>query len=118
MQEKVVEDIKQLVDQNGGSIYRQDNWGIKTLAYPINKKTKALYMLLGVKLPSSAVPPMQQPLRVNDNILRYLLMRENSSKKKAAALSQAVAEVEKENGETKIKPIKKGKSKSAKSKKK
>ena len=60
------------VSENGGSIVAENAWGLKSLAYPIQKKTTGLYWVLEY----SAAPDFNEKLKVqllrDENVLRHL----------------------------------------------
>jgi len=71
----LVEQFKGVIEQNGGSISKVENWGVKPLAYRIKKNRKAHYALLNINAPSAAVTEMERQMRINEDVLRYLTIR-------------------------------------------
>ncbi|MBI4059340.1 30S ribosomal protein S6 [Candidatus Microgenomates bacterium] len=55
-------------------------WGVKELAYPIKKQTSAAYYSLALSLPSDKIQIIDQTMRVNDNVLRHLLLKKEGKK--------------------------------------
>lgn len=68
-----------MIKAKGGKIHRQEDWGRKSLAYPINKLHKAHYVLLNVELNISELKDLTDALRYNDFILRYLVIKEKGA---------------------------------------
>ena len=64
-----------LVAANGGTVDRVDEWGKRRLAYAINYKTEGYYVLMYVTAPSEFPREMERNLQINDNVLRYLVIR-------------------------------------------
>ena len=73
--DSLVEKFKQILVDNGGSVGRVENWGLRTATYRIKKNRKAHYILMNVDAPSAAVSEMERQMRINDDVLRYLTIR-------------------------------------------
>jgi small subunit ribosomal protein S6 len=61
-----------LVKDNGGSIVAENAWGLKSLAYPIQKKTTGLYWVLEYTAPSDFNEKLKIQLLRDESILRHL----------------------------------------------
>ncbi|MBI3954745.1 30S ribosomal protein S6 [Candidatus Collierbacteria bacterium] len=69
---------KDLVDKvkgRGFKVTEVDKWGVKKLAYEIKKQDKAHYIRLIIE--GDEVKELEQDLRINDKLLRYLLIKED-----------------------------------------
>jgi len=64
-----------MIKAAGGQIHRQEDWGRKSLAYPIRNLHKAHYTLLNVEFDSKILPELNDSLRYNDFVLRYLIIK-------------------------------------------
>ena len=62
-----------LVTDNGGSIVAENPWGLKSLAYPINKKTTGLYWVLEYKAPSDFNEKLKIQLLRDEQVLRHMI---------------------------------------------
>ena len=60
------------VKENGGSIVHENPWGLKSLAYPIDKKTTGLYWVLEYNAPSSFNEQLKIQLLRDENVLRHM----------------------------------------------
>lgn len=60
------------VADNGGEVVNEKAWGLKSLAYPIDKKTTGLYWVLEYKAPSDFNEKLKIQLLRDDNVLRHL----------------------------------------------
>lgn len=69
---KLVEDY---VKKSKGELVKTESWGVKTLAYPIQKKTSADYEHFVLSLEPDKQPRLDQALRLDEGILRYLFVR-------------------------------------------
>jgi small subunit ribosomal protein S6 len=68
--------IKDLIQQNQGEIYNEENWGRRNLAYPINKFNSGYYFLINYKTENYKLPAiLEYNLRINEDIIRFLNMK-------------------------------------------
>ena len=61
-----------LIKSLGGEIVHENPWGLKSLAYPIQKKTTGLYWVMEYKAPSSLNEQLKIQLLRDDNVLRHM----------------------------------------------
>ena len=61
-----------LVTETGGSVVAENPWGLKSLAYPIQKKTTGLYWVMEYKAPSDFNEKLKIQLLRDDNVMRHL----------------------------------------------
>ncbi len=73
--EALVEQFKGILEANGGSVGRVENWGLKSLAYRMNKNRKAHYTLMDIDGPAAAVQEMERQMRISEDVLRYMTIR-------------------------------------------
>ncbi len=64
-----------LVAANSGKVLHSNPWGLKSLAYPIQKKTTGLYWVLEYQAPSSFNEQLKIQLLRDEQMLRYLLTK-------------------------------------------
>jgi len=64
-----------IVEKNAGTIDRVDEWGKRRLAYAINYKTEGYYVLMYIQAPSELPRELERNFQINDNVLRYLVIR-------------------------------------------
>lgn len=71
----VIEQIRGVVSAAGGSIDKEERWGVRKLAYRIEKRAEGYYVLLTLACPAGTVKEVERRLRVNDAVLKYLTVR-------------------------------------------
>ena len=64
-----------IVEKNAGTIDRIDEWGKRRLAYAINYKTEGYYVLMYIQAPSELPRELERNFQINENVLRYLVIR-------------------------------------------
>jgi small subunit ribosomal protein S6 len=60
------------VKENGGEVLHEKPWGLKSLAFPINKKTTGLYWVLEYQAPSDFNEKLKIQLLRDDNVMRHM----------------------------------------------
>jgi small subunit ribosomal protein S6 len=75
----MIEKYKELITTGGGVVHRNEDWGRKHLAYPINKIYKAHYLMMNIECDKETLDKLNYNFRFNDAILRNLII----SKKEA-----------------------------------
>ncbi len=69
-----VERVGAIVASHGGTMTHEDHWGVRKLAYEIEKQTKGDYMLLRFASQGAAVAEIDRYLRLDDQVLRHLVV--------------------------------------------
>ena len=71
----VVDKCKALIERFGGTITNVDDWGKKRLAYEIQKMKEGFYYFIQFEAESSAPAEIESRIRIMDNVLRYLVVK-------------------------------------------
>ena len=61
-----------LLKDNGAEIIQEDNWGLKKLAYPIQKKTTGYYHLTEFKAPGEFINKLEVEFKRDERVMRFL----------------------------------------------
>ncbi|HLT35953.1 MAG TPA: 30S ribosomal protein S6 [Enhygromyxa sp.] len=64
--------LQRIYDRNGGRMQKIDNWGLRTLAYPIQGLKKGIYLYVRFLGGSDMVKELERNLRIWDEVVRYL----------------------------------------------
>lgn len=75
---ELTENLAQIIKDNGGKVHKIEHWGLRTLAYRIRKNRKAHYVLIETDTPAPALHEMERQMRLNEDILRHLTVREDA----------------------------------------
>ena len=65
----------EIVEQNEGKVTKTETWGLKNLAYKIDRNRKAHFVLLNIEAPGSVIEELERQSRINEDIIRYLTVR-------------------------------------------
>ncbi len=71
----MIERYTSLVTEAEGQVHRLEDWGRRHLAYPIDKITKAHYVLMNLECPESVITELEEIFRYNDAVIRNLIVR-------------------------------------------
>ena len=77
-----IERFKKVVEGQQGTVGHVDEWGLRDLAYRIDKQGKGFYTLLQYSSSARAVEELERNLRLTDGILRYLTVRADEESQK------------------------------------
>jgi small subunit ribosomal protein S6 len=72
---EAVEKFKKLITDNGGSIVHEENWGLKKLAYPIQKKSTGFYYLIELEAEGEFIQKLEIEYRRDERIIRFLTFK-------------------------------------------
>jgi len=73
--EALAEQFKSILEDNGGSVGKVENWGLRTAAYRIQKNRKCHYIHMNVDAPAPAIAEMERQMRINEDVLRFMTIR-------------------------------------------
>jgi len=73
--ERVLKLVTDFVKKHKGEVHKQDSWGAKHLAYPIQKHEIAIYEFFLISIDPAAEPELDRALRLDESVLRYLFVR-------------------------------------------
>lgn len=75
---KYTEFVESLTKTFKGKVIDSKDWGVKDLAYKIKKSLTGLYLFFELELDPKSVKQINDKLRVDDDLLRYLLIRQEN----------------------------------------
>ncbi|MFN4171420.1 MAG: 30S ribosomal protein S6 [Pseudorhodobacter sp.] len=73
--EGLIEHFSTVLGDNGGKVVEHEYWGVKTMAYKINKNRKGHYAFLKTDAPAAAVQEMERLMRLHDDVMRVLTIK-------------------------------------------
>src|SRR5215469_1096349 len=71
----LADQFTQLIADHGGEVKKRENWGLRNLAYRMNKNRKGHYVLFNIDAPAPAIAELERTMRINEDVLRYLTVR-------------------------------------------
>ena len=79
----------QLIAEQGGEVKKREYWGLRNLAYRMNKNRKGHYMLFNIDAPAAAIAELERTMRINEDVLRYLTLRVDQLEEGPSAVMQS-----------------------------
>lgn len=91
---EIIDRTNAIITNDGGSIICLDRWGMKRLAYEINKEVQGYYVYLNYAAPAKSVDEIERIFRIDDRALRYLTIKlgDNMNAEAIEAEKQRIAE--------------------------
>jgi small subunit ribosomal protein S6 len=69
---EVIAKFSKLLTDNGAEIVQEDNWGLRKLAYPIQKKSTGYYHLTEFRAPGELINKLEVEFRRDERVMRFL----------------------------------------------
>ncbi|MFU8797731.1 MAG: 30S ribosomal protein S6 [Gammaproteobacteria bacterium] len=88
----MVERYTALVKKGSGVVHRSEDWGRRPLAYPINKHTKAHYILMNIECDQAVLAELTTAFKFNEAILRNLVLSSKGAVTEPSCLLKAKEE--------------------------
>ena len=95
--QEVADKFQGVITENGGQIVNMENWGLKKLAYPIQKKTTGFYFLVEFEAEGQLIEKLETNYRRDERIIRFLTFKQDKfaveySQKRRAKLANKTQE--------------------------
>ncbi|MET4632442.1 MULTISPECIES: 30S ribosomal protein S6 [Kaistia] len=86
--EALTEQFKGLIEANGGTVSKIEQWGLKSVAFRIRKNRKAHYTLINIDAPAAAMAELERQQRMNEDVLRILTLKVEAHEEGQSAMLQ------------------------------
>ncbi len=74
----VIEQVKEYITRAGGSVTDVDEWGIRKLAYEIQKMHEGYYYFIHFEADGTCPGEVERRVRIMENVIRYLCVRQDA----------------------------------------
>ena len=74
--EATIETVKGIIAA-GGEVGNVDVWGMRKLAYPIQKKSEGYYVVIEFKAEATLPAELDRRLKISDNVMRHLIINKD-----------------------------------------
>ena len=71
-----VETVKEIIAADG-TVGEVDEWGLRKLAYPINKKNEGYYVVIPFKADADLPKELDRRLRISENVIRHIIVSQD-----------------------------------------
>ena len=93
---ETVDKFKGILTAEGAEIVNEENWGLKKLAYPIEKKSTGFYQLIEFKADPTVIEKLEVNYRRDERVIRYLTTKLDKYAIEYAAKRRSVKSTKKE----------------------
>ena len=90
--ETLTKQFTDLVAAQGGTVSKNEYWGLRSLTFRIKKNRKGHYTLLNIDAPSAAVKELERTMSINEDIIRFLTVRVDALEEGPSAVMQRSSE--------------------------
>jgi len=73
--DQLAADATGIIEANEGKVTKTETWGLKNLAYKIDRNRKAHFVMLNLEGPGAMVAELERQNRINEDIIRYITVR-------------------------------------------
>ncbi len=80
----LLEQLTGIITSSGGTLDKTDKWGVRKLAYRVDRHTEGSYILLCFSCGSQTVRELERRLRVSDLVLKFITVRMDERMKRVA----------------------------------
>lgn len=88
----MLERYKGMIETGGGVIHREEDWGRRQLAYPINKIHKAHYLMLNIECGQESLDELMTLFKFNDAIIRHMVLSREEAVTEPSHMAKSVEE--------------------------
>ena len=71
----IISEFKKIIENEKGKILAEEYWGLKNLAYEINKNKKAHYNMLIIETLPDKIEEFERKLRLHEDIIRFMTIK-------------------------------------------
>ncbi len=95
--EALAEQYAEVVRENDGEVTKTEFWGLRNLAYRVNKNRKAHYVMLNIAGSSAGVDEIERRMRLSEDVMRFLTVRVDALEEGPSAVMRARAAGERDD---------------------
>jgi small subunit ribosomal protein S6 len=89
--QELTDTYSKIITEAGGKIHKTENWGLRNLAYRINKNRRGHYVLIESETEAPALHEVERTMRLNEDILRFMSVREDELSKGPSVMMDKTA---------------------------
>ena len=95
----LAENATKIIEDNGGKVVRTETWGLRNLAYRIQKNRKAHYVALDFEAPANVVAELERQTQINEDVIRYMTLRVDEHEQGPSAMMRRNERSERDRGD-------------------
>ena len=90
--ENTVDNFKKILENNNANLVDTESWGLRNLAYKIEKNKKGHYIVLKIDGNGFAIQELERNMRIDENVIRYLSLKTESINTEPSILAKKATE--------------------------
>ena len=90
--DKAIKSFKNILEKNNANLIDTELWGLRNLAYKIEKNKKGHYVVLKIDGNGPAIHELERNMRIDENIIRYLSLKTDSINTEPSILAKKAQE--------------------------
>jgi len=71
----ILDSLKGVIEREGGKVLLEDVWGMRDLAYPVQKQMRGFYVRLEYAAPGALVAELERNIRITEGIFKFLTVK-------------------------------------------
>jgi len=108
--EGLIEHFSKVLTENDGKVLDSEYWGLKTMAYKVNKNRKGHYAFIKSDAPAEAVQEMERLMRLHEDVMRVMTIKVKSHDEGPSVMMGSRPRIREERNESTQKEVTKPKS--------
>ena len=73
--DSLAQEATKIIEDNEGKVVKTETWGLRSLAYKIQKNRKAHFVMLNIEGPTTVVAELERQTAINEDVIRYMTIR-------------------------------------------
>ncbi len=78
--ENILSTLNGVIEREGGNLENADHWGMKELAYPVQKQLRGYYVRLVYQAPATLIAELERIIRITDGIFKFMTVKLDEAK--------------------------------------
>ena len=74
----ITDEFKSILSNMGAEVIKHEYWGLRQLAYPINRNKRGHYIMLCIKALPEAIVELERHYKIKENVIRFMTLKVNS----------------------------------------
>jgi small subunit ribosomal protein S6 len=95
----LAENATKIIEDNGGKVAKTETWGLRSLAYRIQKNRKAHYVMLDIDAPAPVVAELERQTQINEDVIRYMTVRVDAHEQGPSAMMRRNERSDRDRGD-------------------
>lgn len=72
---EIIDGVKAIIEREGGKVLLEDSWGMRDLAYPVQKHMRGFYIRLEFAAPGALIAELERNIRITDGIYKFVTVK-------------------------------------------